>query len=907
MTPRPAGGEAGIRDTQERGIGGLKRRGEERGRLKVFLGAAPGVGKTHAMLEDARARRRDGTDVVAGLVDLDGPGDGSSLLDGFETLPRRAGAELDVAAVLARHPGLVLIDDLAHVNASGSRHPKRWQDVEEIRDAGIDVYSTLNVHHMESLNDVVERIAGLRIADTLPDGVLHEADDIELIDLPPKELMRRLAEGRVRVSDSLRPGVHRYFSLEALTALRELALRLAAERVDAQMQHHDRRPGVDENWRGGERLLACVGDGYRAFRVVRAAARIAERRRLPWIALHVETGPETGPTGEDRQRAARSLRLAERLGATVLVLRGENVAEEILAVARGQRATQLVVGRGSRQRWWQPRRSVTRRLLARRGGFDLIVVADRSSVPDGDSRRFLIPRPGRRSRWGYAAGLLAPLVPTVFGLAFEHVVSLPNLAIVYLVGVLLVASRFGLRAATLASLVSVVSLNFFFTEPRYSLSIAEADGLVSVSVFLVAAVVASNLAARLRAQVDATRLTVRRTANLYDFNRRISAAIGQDDVLWAVVHHVASTIGGRSLVLMPREDGTLEIMAGYPPEDRLDDASVQAAAWTWQHGGPAGNGTGILTQSDWLFLPMKTGRGAIGVLGVQVDPDGGLLAPEMGTLLDTLANQAAVALERTALVGDIEKARVATEAERLRSALLSSLSHDLRTPLASIFGAATSLHNYDASLVPAQRLELVQTIQEEAERLNRFVQNLLDMTRIGAGSLKPRADWVDLGDVIGAALQRARAMLRRRCVRIDLEPGLPLLSLDPLLMEQVFFNLIDNACKYSPDGTAISIAARRAGDTATITLSDQGPGIAETDREKVFDMFYRVEARDSQAPGTGLGLAICRGIVEAHGGTIRAVTGPEGRGTTIAIALPVQDLPELPESSGVREPLSERS
>jgi two-component system, OmpR family, sensor histidine kinase KdpD len=893
----------------------LKRRGErvaERGRLKVFLGAAPGVGKTHAMLEDARARLREGTGVVVGLVDIHGPGDGPALLADFDVLPRRAighawdASELDLDSVLARHPELVLIDDLAHVNAAGSRHAKRWQDVEEIRDAGIDVYSTLNVHHLESLNDVVERIAGLRIADTLPDGVLHAADDIELIDLPPKELLKRFADGRVRVTEELRSVLHRYFSLGALTALRELALRLAAERVDDQMRRHIRRHDIAGPWPGGERLLACIGDGARAFRVVRAAARLAERRRLPWIALHVETGPEDAKPDERRERTARSLRLAEQLGATVIVIRGVKVAEEILAIARAHNVTQIVVGREDGKGWWPARGSITRQLLARRETFDLFVVADHAERRTRPGRPLRLPRGRRASYLGYAVGVLAPAVATAFALALGHWMPLPNVAIVFLLAVLLVASRHGLAAAILASGVSFIALNFFFTEPRFSLTIAEPDGIVTVGFFLAAAVVTANLAARLRAQVDQTRLTVRRTANLYDFNRRISAAIGQDDVLWAVVHHVASTIGGHSLVLMP-QGGGLEIMAGYPPEDRLDNASRRAAGWTWEHGSPAGKGTATLAESDWLFLPMRTGRGPVGVLGVQVDPAGGLLAPEMGRLLDTLANQAAVALERTALVGDIEQARVAAEAERLRSALLSSLSHDLRTPLASIFGAATSLHNYDATLVPAQRLELVQTIQEEAERLNRFVQNLLDMTRIGAGSLKPRTDWVDLADIAGAALQRARKMLRRRPIDLDLEAGLPLLQLDALLMEQVFFNLIDNACKYSPEGAAIRIAARRRGEVVAVEVVDRGPGIPAPDRERVFDMFYRVEAGDSQTAGTGLGLAICRGIVEAHGGSIGAVPGPGGQGTAIAFTLPVPELPELPDPVAVRDSQSERS
>lgn len=502
--------------------------------------------------------------------------------------------------------------------------------------------------------------------------------------------------------------------------------------------------------------------------------------------------------------------------------------------------------------------------------------------------------------------VLVPALVTFFGMAVYGWLMGPSISIAYLLGVLFVATRCGRLAAFAASLLSVLALNYFFTPPLFSLEIDAAEEWIRIGFFLAAAVVASSLAARLRVQVDAMRLAARRITNLYDFNRRISAAVGQDDVLWAVVHHVAATIGGHSLVLMP-SDGRLAIMAGYPPEDRIDAASQAAAAWAWEFQRPAGKDSPAMADSDWLFLPMRTGRGPIGVLGVQIGAGAKALTDDLGRLLATLADQAAIAVERTALVTDIESARVATEAERLRSALLSSLSHDLRTPLASILGAATSLHNYDKTLKPDERVELLQTIQEEAERLNRFVQNLLDMTRIGAGALKPRSDWVDLSDIVGAARQRARTMLRHRRVRVDLESGLPLLNLDAILMEQVFFNLLDNACKYSPVGTSIIIRARRAGDRVVVVVEDQGPGIAPADRERVFDMFYRIEARDSQTAGTGLGLAICRGIVEAHGGTISAETGASGKGAAIVVSLPASDIPELPEPVPVRDSLPEPS
>ena len=464
--------------------------------------------------------------------------------------------------------------------------------------------------------------------------------------------------------------------------------------------------------------------------------------------------------------------------------------------------------------------------------------------------------------------------------------------------VLMVAMRAGLWPAIVTSVISFLCFNFFFTEPRWTFAISDTKNILTIVFFLIAAVIVSNMASRLRSQNQATRESARRTFNLYDFGRKVTAAATVDDVLWAVVHHVAATTHGRSLMLLPGEAG-LSVVAGYPPEDQLDEKSAATAKWAWSHGQPAGRGTATLPTSDWLFLPLKTGRGPVGVLGVQMPDETGPAAPEQTRLLETLADQAAVAIERTTLVADIEAARVATERERLRSALLSSLSHDLRTPLVSILGAASSLISYDEVLDTDSRIELAQTIQDEADRLNRFVQNLLDMTKLGAGALKPRVDWVDLRDVVRAAVERSRRLARSHIVKTDIAEDVPLLSIDAPLMEQVFFNLLDNACKYSPIGTTITVWGRRREDHVTLEVCDQGPGIPVDDREKIFDMFYRVMATDSQSAGTGLGLAICRGIVEAHDGTVIAEPGLHGCGTCIVIHLPLPpDAPEPAEEMG---------
>lgn len=875
---------------------------ERRGRHKIFLGAAPGVGKTFAMLEDAQARRREGVDLVIGVVETHGRVETAALLEGLERVPLRTVSyrglgfeEMDLDAILARRPRLVLVDELAHTNIPGSRHVKRWQDVEEILDAGIDVSSTLNVQHLESLNDVVERIAGIRVRETLPDSVLQKADEIELIDLPPQELIRRLADGKVYVPEQARRALDRFFSPGTLTALREMALRQAAERVDSQMLRYMRSHAIAGPWPTRERILVCVGPGPEAARLVRTAKRAAERRDAPWVALHVETHRSTSRREADKDAIAAALRLAEQLGGETAVVQGERVVDEILAFARGRNVSQIVVGRAGARRWTRGfLRSATADLLARAGRFDVLVVAageeGAAAAPVEEARAW----PAVHDWPAYALATLIVAAATGFGMLIDRWLPLPNVSVVYLVGVLLVAIRSGLAPSIYASALSFLAFNFLFTEPRYTLAIADPQNILTVAFFLIAAVITSNLAARVRAQVEVARVSARRTANLYDFNRRVAAAASLDDVLWAVVHHVAASVDGRSLVLMP-EEGRLVVKAGYPPEDTLDEKSMAAAQWAWDHGSPAGRGSTTLPAADWFFLPMRTGHGPVGVLGVQIRSGQPLLAPEQGRLIDTLASQAAVAVERTSLVGDIQKARLDAETERLRAALLSSLSHDLRTPLVSILGAATSLYTYDETLKPAQRLDLVQTIQDEAERLNRFVQNLLDMTRISSGALRPKADWVDLADVVGAAAERARRILRRHRLRLDLEPGLPLLRADPVLLEQVFFNLIDNACKYSPADTPITVWARRQDGRVVAEVCDRGRGIPEADRERVFDMFYRVQGGDGQAAGTGLGLAISRAIVDAHGGTIEARSGLHDAGTCIVITLPAEQPPALPD------------
>lgn len=881
-------------------------RKEQRGHLKIFLGAAPGVGKTFAMLSAAHEKLRAGLDVVAGVIEHHNRAETQALLGGMPILPLkeishrgRTFPEMDLDGLLARRPALALVDEFAHSNVPGSRHVKRWQDVQDLLDAGIDVYTTLNIQHLEGLNDVVERITGIKVRETVPDGVFAAADAIELIDLPPDDLIRRLQDGKVYVPEQARRAMHHFFSPATLTALREMALRHAAERVDRQMVDYMRAHAISGPWPSRERVMVCIAAGDAAERLVRIGKRSAERRGSAWSVVTVET-PAALHTSPDRQAALNAaLRLADQLGAETRTLHGTDVAATLLDHARTTNVTLIVTGRPAPSPWsglWPWSRPLADRLLATSGDINILVVppgggkaGGQAAAADASPSDPVPPFPWRSALLTVAATAGASLL----GGAIDHFDwPLANISVAYLMAVLLVAIRAGQTPAILTSLACFFSFNFFFTEPRYTFAITDSQNILTVVFFLLAAVVVSKLAARLRTQVDRLRENARRTETLYAFGRTVSAAVTQDDVLWAVAHHVAATLPGRSLVLMPEPDGGqagLRIAAGYPPEDRLDDVSAAAAQWAWSNERIAGRGTATLPAAGWLFLPMKTARGGIGVLGVRQDSD---LPPppDQRQLLDVLADQAAIAIERTMLVSDIETARVATERERLRAALLSSLSHDLRTPLVSIMGAASSLISYGLTLTDPQRGELSQTILEEAERLNRFVQNLLDMTRLEAGALRPRTDWVDLQDVIDAARRRAARLLSRHTVRVTVPPALPLVCLDPVLMEQVLFNLLDNAQKYSPDGSTISLWASHSGTELTLEISDQGPGIPAEDRDRVFDMFYRVDQTDRQS-GTGLGLAICRGIVTAHGGTLTADSGLNGVGASLILRLPMPDTP----------------
>ncbi|AWN37925.1 sensor histidine kinase [Methylobacterium radiodurans] len=874
-----------------------RREERTRGRLKVFLGAAAGVGKTYEMLTIGRARLKAGADMVVGVVETHGRAETEALLEGLEVIPRRRVPyhgtvleEMDLDALLARRPGLALVDELAHTNAPGSRHPKRYQDVEELLDAGINVLTTLNIQHVESLNDVVAAITRIRVRETVPDGVLDRADDIEVVDLNPDDLIERLKAGKVYVPANAERALKHYFSRGNLTALRELALRRTADRVDDELLSHMRANAIAGPWAAGERVLVCVSEDPRSAGLVRYAKRLADRLHAPWTALVVE-GPRTASLTEaQRDRIAEALRLADRLGGDAVTLPGgRRIADDILAYARSANVNHIVVGKATRSWWFElVNGSVVHDLVRRSGTIGVHVVPGEAAPADGQPRRAVAtvaPGPAFDAR---AYGLAALMTGAGLGLALllEPYAGVENADLVLLTAVVAVAVRLGLGPSLAAVVLASLAYNFFFLPPVYTFTIADPTNVAAFLLFTLVAVLVSNLAARARLTGVVSQARARSTERLFGFSRKLAGCGTLDDVLWATSAQVAAMLKVRVVLLLP--DGkAVTVRAGYPPEDMLDEADLAAAQWAFDNERPAGRGADTLPGARRLFLPMRTGRGTIGVIGLDADGSGPILTPEGRRLLDALADMGALAIERVRLVEDLDRAERAAETDRLARALLTSISHDLRTPLASALGAASTLRDLDAALTPEAKAELLATIIEESERLNRFIVNLLDMTRLEAGAVAPNLALQDVAETVDTALRRTQAVLAGHRVAVDVAPDLPTLRLDPVLFEQVLVNLLDNAAKYAPEGSTVTVRARREGRSVCIAVLDEGNGIPEADVERVFDKFYRVHKSDRVRAGTGLGLAISRGFVEAMGGTVGAGNRRDRPGAAFTVTLPV--------------------
>ncbi len=873
-------------------------RQQSRGRVRIFLGYAAGVGKTYAMLEAAKQRRAEGVDVAVGCVETHGRAETEALLQGLEVLPRRQIeyrgtllAEMDVDAILARRPQLVLVDELAHTNAPGSRHPKRYQDVDELLATGIDVYTTLNIQHVESLNDVVAQITGVTVRETIPDSVIDEAAEIKLVDIPPEELLQRLQEGKVYVPERAALAIQKFFRQGNLTALREMTLRRTAERVDDQMLAYMQTRAIPGPWAASERLLVCVSPSPLSERLVRAARRLADELKAEWFAVYVETADTLRLSPDQRDRVARTLQLAEELGAKVATVPGQAVADSILEYAQAHNVTKVIAGKPLRSRWqgWL-HGSIVDQLIHGSGSIDVYVISGEVTAPPSTSTRAWVPhQPWRR----YVASLALVALATLVGRLFVPHLSAANLVMPYLVAVVIAAVYLGRGPAIVASFASVLAFDFFLVPPHLTFAVSDAEYILTFIGLLSVGLVISTLAARARDQAEAASKRATQTAELYDLSRDLAAAFGLDDIVRALIRHVGQTFGRETVLMLPGDASGDRLLpfgssAAHGDADfALDEQELAVADWVFRHGEAAGRSTKTLTAARLRYLPLKTARGIVGVLGIKgpAEPEHHL-TQEQQRLMEAFASQTALAVERAHLDEQARQSQVLQATEKLQTALLNSISHDLRTPLVSITGALSSLDEDGAKLDEATQRGLIENAREEAERLNRLVGNLLDMTRLEAGAMKVRLEPGDVQDAIGSALQQLSTRLTDRIVQIDVPSTVPLVPMDFVLIVQVLVNVLDNALKYSPPDQPIQVQARLAGAGVEIEIADRGMGIPAEDLAYVFDKFYRVKKRGSIG-GTGLGLSICKGILEAHGGSIRA-ENRAGSGTRIVLSLPLE-------------------
>lgn len=860
-----------------------------RGRLKIFLGYAAGVGKTYAMLEAAQQRKAEGLDVLVGSVETHGLPGTSLQLEGLEIMPpvQEAGkdegvGDIDVDAILVRKPDLVLVDELARTNQPGSRHARRYQSVQEILQHGINVYTTLNIQQLESLNDVVAQITGTRVGDTIPDGVIDAQTDIELVDLPPDELIQRLREGKVYFADQAQQALQEFFRKGNLTALRELTLRRAAERVDDQMRAYMQTRLIPGPWSAGESLLVCISPDALGERLIRMARRLADELKASWSVLYVET-PEQGRLSQgQRDQIARSLRLAEDLGAKVSSLPGQAVADSVVEYARSHNVTKIIAGKPVRSRWSDfLRPSVVDQLIRLSGDIDVYVISsDPEPTPARTFERWQPHRPWKRYIWALglvaAAGALSALIAPY--------ISPTNLVVVFVLAEVLAAFYLGRGPAVLVSILGVVVFDYFFIPPVLTLAVEDTEYLLTFLGLFSVGLVISQLAELVRQQTEAVKQREVHTAALYELGRDLNDASSLEGVTQTAIQHVGQTFNRKAAIFLPLG----ETLAPYvsSPGLTLSEQDSTSAAWAYGHQAPAGAGTESLQEARMRYQPLKTMRGAVGVLGILPTAQGEALARDQQRTLDAFSNQIALAIERARLAEQNRQTEMLEITDKLQNALLNSISHDLRTPLVSITGALSSLMDEGIVLDKSAQRSLVETASEEADRLNRLVGNLLDMTRLESGAMRIKHDACDIQDLVGATLEEIVRHVGDRPIRVNIPDDLPLVSMDFVLIERVLVNVIDNGLKYSPPGSDMEISARKAGAFVEIMVSDRGVGIPPEDLGRIFDKFYRVQ-RPGNVHGTGLGLAIGKGIVEAHGGFISAENRPGG-GTTITVALPVE-------------------
>ena len=888
-----------------------------RGRLKIFFGAAAGVGKTYAMLLAARERRSENIDIIVGLVETHGRKETAVLIEGLEVLPPKlieyrgtTLREFDLDKALKRKPSIIVVDELAHTNAQGCRHPKRWQDIEELLEAGIDVYTALNVQHLESLNDDISQITGIRVWETVPDTVLEEANEIELVDLPPDELLDRLKEGKVYLPQQAQEAIRHFFRKGNLIALRELALRQTANRVDAQMLDYREDNSIRQVWQVNERIMVCIGPNALAERLVRAGKRFATSLRAQWLVVYVETPELQRLSAEKRDGVLRILRLGEKLGAETVTLSATDMSSAIIKFSNERNVTKIVIGKPTRRGFKRfLLGSVVDALISDAHNINLYLLGSpRPEEGDVDSDKSGLslyrkkPLPGLGIRLssqkkvtpGYVWALVVTVASTVLAYLMFGRFELANLVMVFLMGVVFIATRFGRGPSIFASFLGVAIIDLLFVKPYYSFSVAHTQYLVTLLAMLTVAMLISNLMANVRSQAKVAGHRERRAMVLYAMSRDLTASQSEDEIVRTAVHHLYSEFGSQNVILFPDANGHIIYPTGQPIPESLHGADLSVAQWVMDHNEIAGQGTNTLPGTEAIYFPLCNKETMLGVLVLLPVNLRRVYLPEQRKLLETFLGQIAQAIIRVKLTEQTKKVQVEMEAERLRNMLLSSISHDLRTPLTTIVGSASTLMEENSAIKSGDKLELSRSIYDEAQRMSSLINNILDMARLDAGTIELNKQWVPLEEIIGTVLTCLQKRLENRQVTVKLPPGMPMVYVDAVMIEQVLINLLENVLRYTPEKSPVEIMAEASSAKMEISVADQGPGIPNGLENKLFEKFYRVHHEAAQS-GVGLGLAICRAIIEAHGGSIQAKNRPTG-GAVFSFMIPLDHAqPEMGE------------
>lgn len=882
---------------------------EKTGRLKIFFGAVAGVGKTYTMLETAHQLKEEGIDVVVGVVETHKRADTQALLEGLEILPLKeidyrgtVQKEFDIDLALEQKPEYILVDELAHSNVPGSRHLKRWQDVEELLQAGINVFTTLNVQHIESLHDVVAQITGVTIQERIPDSFLEKSFEIELIDLPPDELIQRLKDGKVYLSEQIEHALTNFFQKGNLIALRELALRAAAERVDAQMEQYRKSHQEKKIWPVSEKILVCVSPSPLSIRLVRAAKRMASGFKAKWIVAYVETPRQARMKEEERARVLRTLKLAQQLGAEVVELSGKSVSRELMRYAKLNYVTKIIVGKPARPKWMDYIfGSALDDIVRHSGAIDIYVISGEKS----ETMEKEPPSPKNRTRpIQYLKALLVVIICTGLVKLMHGRFEQSTIVMGYMVGVVIVAMLYGRGPSIMASFLSVAVFDFVFVPPHFTFAVSDVQYLITFLVMLIVALIISTLMVEIKQQAEAARQREKKTAALYLLSKELGSTVDLKDLVNIGLKHVGEIFSGQVAVFLATTNGDkkLTLFSKGEGDQALEEVDEGVATWAFKNKKAAGLGTDTLPSAQALYIPLLGSKQTIGVLAIKPQASSSLFYFDQLHLLETFANQIAIACERAYLSQENEKTRLLMKTEQLRSSLLSSVSHDLRTPLATITGAASSIIEGSSSLTLDNCRLLATEIYNESVRLNSLVKNLLDMTRLQSGNLKVKKDWYPIDEMIGAAIATVSNAYhnKKRKINTHLPEETPLVPFDEILIQQVIFNLLDNAYKYSAENTEIDINVELEKENVKISICDRGPGIKTENREKIFQKFFQEEdsIKTGIGAGAGLGLAIASGIVEAHGGTIK-VEDRKGGGSIFSFSLPLNDLsgdlPKKPE------------